>query len=163
MPVHDESATPVVLNPVEADRPAEFVRLAGCLAVQRKLAHTCGRTSLHLLLQPRVGNDELPVVEDEVADQPVQKPPRLRLQSRIGLQLFQRPLQSVAHLDVSAAQRSGQLLVVVASDTESDSALDHGHDKLQDSGDVGPSIDQVSQEDHAPGIGVGDPIAVIAC
>jgi hypothetical protein len=58
----------------------------------------------------------------------------------------------VAHLDVSAAQRSSQFLVVVAGDAESDAVLDHGHDKPQDSGDVGPSIDQVSQEDRAPAI-----------
>ena len=60
-------------GPVVAHRQAELVGLAGRLAVEGELAHLARAAALHLLLHAGVGHDELAVVEDVVADQPVEE------------------------------------------------------------------------------------------
>ena len=63
--VDDESLAAIVRRPVVADRQAELIRLAGGLAVEGELANRARAATLHLLLQAGVGDDQLPVVEDD--------------------------------------------------------------------------------------------------
>ena len=76
--VDDHRLAPVLRRPVEADGQAELVGLAGRLAVEGEVPHLARAPALHLLLHPGVGDDELAVVEDVVADQAVEEVGQLR-------------------------------------------------------------------------------------
>ena len=71
--VDDHRLAPVFRRPVVADGQAELVGLAGGLAVEGEVADLARAPALHLLLHPGVGDDQLAVVEDVVADQPVEE------------------------------------------------------------------------------------------
>ena len=56
-------------RPIISHWQAKFIGFAGRFAEQRKIAHRPGTTALHGLLHARVGNHQLAVVQDVVADQ----------------------------------------------------------------------------------------------
>ena len=71
--VDDHRRPAVFRRPVVADGQAELVGLAGRLAVEGEVPHLARAPPLHLLLHPGVGDDQLAVVEDVVADQAVEE------------------------------------------------------------------------------------------
>ena len=71
--VDDHRRAPVFRRPVVAHRQAELVRLAGRLAVQGEVPHLARAAPLHLCLHAGVGNDQLAVIEDVMADQAVEE------------------------------------------------------------------------------------------
>ena len=73
MAVDDHRRAPVLLRPVVADGQAELVGLAGRLAVEGEVSDPARAAPLHLRLHPGVGDDELAVVEDVVADEAVEE------------------------------------------------------------------------------------------
>ncbi len=113
--VDDHRRTPVLPRPRVAHRQAVLVGLAGGLAVEREGADPARRPSLVLLLEPGVRDDQPPVVEHVVADQPVDEGRHLRDERRVlRLQLGDGLRQAVGQRDVAPAQPAQQLLLVVA-------------------------------------------------
>ena len=111
-----------------AHRQPELVGLAGRLAEERELPHAPGRAALHRSGMPGVGDDELAVVEHDVADEPVEE--RLDLVAELvgsRVELLERLGQAVGDLDVAAAQLAEQLDVVVAGHAERVPGGDHRH------------------------------------
>ena len=78
MAVHHHRLAPVVGRPVVANRKAELVGLAGGLAEERKAPDATRGATLQLFVHTRVGDDEVAVVEHEVADRDRRRrrPPR---------------------------------------------------------------------------------------
>src|SRR5439155_16633413 len=66
--VDDDRLAAVLLRPVIPDRKAELVRFAGRLAEQGEVPNAPGRTALEALAHPGVRDDEIAVVEHEMAD-----------------------------------------------------------------------------------------------
>ncbi len=149
--VDDHRLAAVVGGPVQADRQPELVGLAGRVAVQRELADGPRAAALHLGLQPRMGDDELAVVEDVVADQAIQ--PRLErfdegrsIVRRQRLDLGEALGQAVGDLDVSSLEGAEQLLLVVARDAPAGACVDHVADDAQGVEDARTAIDQIADE-----------------
>ena len=67
--VDDCGGAAVFGGPVVADGQAEFVGFAGGVAVEGELAHAAGGAADVLFLEAGVGDDELSVVEDVMADE----------------------------------------------------------------------------------------------
>ena len=86
MSVDHAGASAILGRPVVAHRKPELVGLAGCLAEQGEVPHLRRPTPLHLRLHTGMRHDELTVVEDVVADEPIQK--LLDLGSKLGRLLF---------------------------------------------------------------------------
>ena len=126
--VDDHRRAAVFRRPVVAHRQAELVGLAGRLAVQGEVPHLARAAALHLLLHAGMGDDQLAVVEDVVADQAVEELGQLlaeRLANVVGqgVDLGQRLGQAVRDLHVLAAELPQQLHVVVAGHAQGRAAL----------------------------------------
>src|SRR5690349_16622179 len=92
---------------------------------------------------------QVAVVEDVMADQSVQEPrdtlPELR---RLPLELLQGIRQPVRDLYVPSLQFAYELDVVIARYTQRVTRGHHAHHELQHTGDVGPPVHQVADEDR---------------
>ena len=84
-------------------------------------------------------------MRDEVVAERLHLGPEL---GRLGRQLGEGRLQSVADLDLAALQRSDELALVVARDAECVAGGDHAHDQPQDARGVGSAVHQVADEDR---------------
>ncbi len=94
-------------------------------------------------------HNEPTVVEDVVADEPIQE--LLDLGSKLRGLLFeleQRAIESVGHGDVAALQLPLQLDVVVARDTQRGSGLRHRHHCLERVDDARAAVHEVADEDR---------------
>ncbi len=130
--VENHRRSAVVLGPRVAHRQAELVGLAGGVPVQREAANSRRGTPLVLLLQPGVGDHEPAAVQDEMGDQSVAELLYLRTElRRLGGQLSQRGLQSVADLHLPSLQRPDELALVVTGHAERMSGREHSHDQPQ--------------------------------
>ena len=65
--------TPVARGPIGADRQAEGVDLAGGFAVKRERAHSARAAADHGFLQAGMRHRQSPVIEPEMAAQPIEK------------------------------------------------------------------------------------------
>ena len=160
VPVDDHRPAPVLAGPVEADRQAELVGLAGRLAEEGEVADLARAPALHLLLHPGVGDDEVAVVEDVVADQPVEEVGEFGAERAAnfvgeGVDLRQRLGQPVGDLHVLAPQLAEQLHVVVAGDAEGRAVEDHVAGDPHRVEDPGAAVHQVAEEDGLAALGVG--------
>jgi hypothetical protein len=149
MAVHDGGATPIVLRPWVPHGQAVLVGLSRRLAEKGKLADDARAAPLERLLEPRVRDDELAVIEHVVTHQAVDE---FRDSStkfgRLRLELCERLGQPVGDAHVFAAQLPHQLDVVVARDREPGALGGHRHDEPQDVGHLRTSVDQVADEDR---------------
>lgn len=114
MPINNHCLAPILSGPVVTNGQAEFIRLASCLAVQRKIANLSRTTSLHLFFHPGVGNDKLSVVQNIVTDQRINELGDLSAKSWwLLLELLQRISQPMRDLHVLSPELPHQLDVVV--------------------------------------------------
>ena len=105
--------------------------------------------------QAGVRHHQAAAVQHVVADQAVDEPGYLSAELLgLGVQLLHRGVQAVAALDVLAAQRLEQLGLVVAGHAERGPGRDHAHDQAQHARRVRAPVDQVADENRAPGAGV---------
>ena len=79
MAVYDHTPAPVIRGPVQPDRQAVGIELAGGFAVQAEIPHPHGASSDVFLLEAGMRRDQLAVIENIVADQAVQEFSNLRL------------------------------------------------------------------------------------
>ena len=122
----------VVLGPRVAHRQPVLVALAGGVAVQRKGPHPARRPPVVGLLQASVGNDESSVIQHEVGDQVIA--PVAHLPAELGglcLQLRERGLQAMSHLDVLAVEGADQLGLVIAGHRDGVTRRSHAHRQPQ--------------------------------
>ena len=98
-----------------------------------------------------MGDDQIPVVQDVVADEAVQEirnlPDELR---RFIFQLLQGPGEAVGDVDVLAPQLADQLHVVVSGNGQGGPRLDHAHHQPEDFGSLRTAVYQVAEEDRPP-------------
>jgi hypothetical protein len=157
VPVGDDRLAAVLRSPVPADREPELVGLTGRLAVEGKVAHLPRATALHLLLHAGVREHEVPVVEDEVADESVEEANELLLRVRANvvrerLDLRKRAVEPVGDLDVPPPQLPHELHVVVPRDAMGGARLDHVADEPNCVEDARAAVDEVAHEERlAPG------------
>src|SRR5271154_3997935 len=132
MAINNHRLAPVLSGPVITNGQAEFVRLAGRLAVQRKIANLSRTTPLHLFFHPRVSNDKLSVVQDIVTDQPINELGDLSAKFlRLLVELLQRISESMRDLHVFAPELAHPLDVVVTGNAKSCIGLDHAHGQAE--------------------------------
>ena len=102
-------------------------------------------------------DDEPPVVEDEVGDQPVAelRDPLLEPRSSASASSSCARVRSRPWLTVTLRPREGadQLVLVVAGQAERVAGGDHAHDQPQHAGGVRTAVDEVAEEDRAPSVG----------
>jgi hypothetical protein len=129
--VDDGRLAPVVGRPLQAHGKPELVGLPRCLAEQREVADAPGRATLIGLLHPGVRDDELSVVEHDVADELVEEVAGLIAKLvRLAFELLQRLLESMRDPDVPALELSNELDVVIARQADGGAGLGHRHDEL---------------------------------
>ena len=93
-------------------------------------------------------DDQVAVVEDEVADELVEELRGLLLElGRLAFELGERLGEPVGQLDVAAAEGADELDVVVAGNAECDAGLDHRQHEPQHGRNIGPSVDKVAEKD----------------
>lgn len=73
---------------------------------------------------------------------------------RLGGQLVQRLLQAVRHGDVAAVHGAAELVLVVPGHADGVCGADHAHHQAQHARRVRAPVDQVSDEDGRPALGV---------
>ena len=78
MAVDDHRLAAILSRPIEPHRQAEFVCLAGGLAIECEGSNGSRAAAMHFLLEARMGDHELAVVEPEMAAQSIHETPRLR-------------------------------------------------------------------------------------
>ena len=105
--------------------------------------------------QAGVGDDEAPVVEDEVRDEVVA--PRGHRVAELGRllgQLREGLGETVADLDLTAPEGAHQLVLVVAGDGDGVPGGRHPHGQPQDARGVRATVDEVTQEGHGAALRV---------
>ena len=97
-----------------------------------------------------MGDDQLAVVENDVADQRVKEVAGV-IPKLVGLagQLVERFGKAVGDLDVTALELADELDVMVARETDRGPGMDHRHHELQDRRRIGAPIAVVPDE-HRP-------------
>ena len=109
-----------------------------------------------------MGDHELPLVQDDVADQLIEEVADLSPELiGLGFELVQGVGQAVRDLDVSSLQLSHELDVVVARQADRRARLGHGHHESEDRGRVWATVAVVTDEDRPAPIGRGDLDAVV--
>jgi len=103
-----------------------------------------------------MGDNELAVVEDVVADQLVHEV-LSGLAEVVGLVLHlgERLGQAVRDGDVGALECTDELGLVVAGHTQRRPGLHHPHDESEHARRVGSAVDEVTNEYRLPPLGVG--------
>ena len=154
VPVQDHRRASVVVGPGQADRKPELVGLAGRVAVQGEAAHASRSPPLVRLLQAGMGDDEPALVEHQVRDQVVAELPEPATGTPGAPTAAGRasPPGRARPGRQTAVEGTDQLVLVVARYGEGMAGRHHAHDQAEDAGRVGPSVDQVADENrHAPG------------
>src|SRR5205823_6331516 len=118
-------------------------------AVEGKLAHPARTAPLHLLLHPRMRDDQFPVIEDVVADETIEKVRDLFPESGgLAFELRERVRETVHDLHIAAAELTDEFDIVVAGDAERVAARHHAHDETQHGGNLRTTVDEVTEEDR---------------
>ncbi len=159
VPVDQHGLAAIVAGPVMADRQAEFIDLAGGLAIHGEAADARRAAADIMFLQAGVGYGQSAAVEDIVAHQAVEKGDDVALELAAFMRhLLQRFRQAVIDRDVAALQSLFQLVVMVAGDAEGDARRAHVDNEAQDLGRLGATVDQVADEDQLAPFGVRDDV-----
>src|SRR5271155_3897452 len=147
MAINNHRLAPVLSGPVVTNGQTEFVRLAGRLAVQRKIANLSRTTPLHLFFHPRVSNDKLSVVQNIVTDQRINELGDLSAKFlRLLIELLQRISEPMRDLYVFAPEFAHQLDVVVTGNAKSCTGLDHAHGQAEHVWNLRATIHKVTKK-----------------
>jgi hypothetical protein len=165
VPVDDRGLAAVVAGPGQAHRQPVLVGLAVGVPVQGEGAHPAGGAAVVGLLEPGVGDHEPPLVEDEVADQPVAEVEDLLAELlALPAQLLQGLGEPVGGRDLGAPERADQLVLVVPGHAQGVAVADHAHGQPQHAGGVGAAVHEVADEDGGAALRVagadGPPLPV---
>src|SRR5215471_15382972 len=150
MAIDHRRFSPILRGPVISNWQSELVGFARGFAVEAKLPNRTRTAAMHFLPQAGVRDDQPATVENVVADESIQKRREFRaILGRHGLNLSNRQLQAVLHLNLLAAQPSGELYIVVAGDAKSRSGGDHVPDDAHRIDHLRSTIHQIAQKDRA--------------
>ena len=151
--VDNHCLAPVLRCPVEADGQPELVGFACRLAVEGEVPDLCRASALHLLLHPRVSDDQLAIVEDKVADETVEELGEVVAEgtsyvARQVVDLGERIGQPVRDLDVLASELLQQLHIMVAGDAQGRTPNNHVPHQPHGVEDAGAAVHEVAEEDR---------------
>jgi len=94
-----------------------------------------------------VRDDQLPVIEDVMADETVEKGRNGRSERvRLALELRERVREAMRDLHIPTTKFADELGIVVAGDAERVAARHHAHDEPQYSRNPRPAIDEVTRK-----------------
>jgi len=145
--IDDEGLATVVGGPVETHGETVFIFLAGGVSVEAHFANGPGAASDHFFFDSGVGHDEAALVEDKVGDEAVDEVAEIALVDGIFFKLRDGEIEAVSEGDFFAVEMAEELDVVVAGDAVGGACGDRVHDKAEDVGRVGATIDEVADED----------------
>ena len=124
--IDHECLTAIVRRPVVANGQAKLIRLSRRLAEEGELSHCSRPATVHGLLQASVGNDQLAIVEDIVADKAIEELGDFDAELiRLLAELFHRLCKAVRALYIPASQSSHELHIVIAGNAERLPGLHH--------------------------------------
>src|ERR1700693_4589968 len=149
MAVDHHRSSPILGGPVVSNGQSKLVRLPRRFSVESKVAHLTRTASLHLFFHASVGDDQLSVIQDVVADELVEEFADLGAKLwGLLVELFQRIGEPMRDLYIFPTQFAHQLDVMVPRDAKCCSGFHHTHGQAQNFRNAWPAIDKVAEKNN---------------